>query len=527
MKNIEEKIEQKSYTKLVKSNEHKLKIVKTDVIPDYSDTELKSLNYYTKKCKQKISFLTLVNKVTTTLQQHSCKTIEDAKEKANLIYDEPIIDYCLPQLNKISIKIQESRFCRPTDKELSEYRQKLINYQVKLKRNKEILPTLKTYLISNLKSITDTTLAEYYIDEQIRNSTRQILNDEQLNNYYSNILKDNTIELNKNLEFLKILEIIKKDSIQNKTGLGLATPNDVRIASIGTKQALKWLEVEEKNREKVKELLKSTAPEILQKLEDDDNPNEIIAHFIGIKLTKIELRILKTLRALVDRAFKLEEIQSYSHKVRIIRTDFYKEYGLKVRSCGGYDDNQTKKIREVLFSGTSNLTKRMFFKNSKNKTVLITAFILKIEWEEEQNNYFDIMLDDIIFVKDKSDKYSYYYEDLQGLNRLLELMPNSKNAFDIHGYLEYSVRLNIQEFGITKIAAVNDGLAKRYQKHKKETERLIEEVLDNMVKAKTIISKWQKAVGRNETKYKLTNIRQKENNNRKITKSKKRRNKYN
>ena len=169
----------------------------------------------------------------------------------------------------------------------------------------------------------------------------------------------------------------------------------------------------------------------------------------------------------------------------------------------------------------------MFFKNSKNKTVLITAFILKIEWEEEQNNYFDIMLDDIIFVKDKSDKYSYYYEDLQGLNRLLELMPNSKNAFDIHGYLEYSLRLNIQEFGITKIAAVNDGLAKRYQKHKKETERLIEEVLDNMVKAKTIISKWQKAVGRNETKYKLTNIRQKENNNRKITKSKKRRNKYN
>ena len=130
MKNIEEKIEQKSYTKLVKSNDHKLKIVKTDVIPDYSDTELKSLNYYTKKCKQKISFLTLVNKVTTTLQQHSCKTIEDAKEKANLIYDEPIIDYCLPQLNKIGIKIQESRFCRPTDKELSEYRQKLINYQV-------------------------------------------------------------------------------------------------------------------------------------------------------------------------------------------------------------------------------------------------------------------------------------------------------------------------------------------------------------------------------------------------------------
>lgn len=315
---------------------------------------------------------------------------------------------------------------------------------------------------------------------------------------------------------LKIQILDHNDNIIYSTGLGLATPNDVKIASIGTKQTLKWLDVDDNHKQKVKELLKSTAPEILQKLEDDDNPNEIISHFIGIKLTKIELRILKTLRALVDRSFKLKEIQAYSHKVRIIRSDFYKEYGLKPRASGGYEDNQTKKIREVLFSGTSNLTKRIFFNNSQNKTVLVTAFVMKIEWEEK-NNYFEVMLDDIIFVKDGVDKYSYYYEDLQGLNRLLELMPNSNAAFDIHGYLEYSVRLNVQEFGITKIAGANDGLPKRYQKHKKETENLIEEVLDNMVKVKTIISKWQKVIGKNETKYLLTNIRQKEISNNTVT----------
>jgi len=326
---------------------------------------------------------------------------------------------------------------------------------------------------------------------------------------------------------LKIQILDHNDNIIYSTGLGLATPNDVKIASVGTKQTLKWLDVDDNHKEKVKELLKSTAPEILQKLEDDDNPNEIISHFIGIKLTKIELRILKTLRALVDRAFKLKEIQAYSHKVRIIRSDFYKEYGLKPRPSGGYEDNQTKKIREVLFSGTSNLTKRIFFNNSQNKTVLVTAFVMKIEWEEK-NNYFEVMLDDIIFVKDGVDKYSYYYEDLQGLNRLLELMPNSNAAFDIHGYLEYSVRLNVQEFGITKIAGANDGLSKRYQKHKKETENLIEEVLDNMVKVKTIISKWQKVIGKNETKYLLTNIRQKEiSNNIVTTKKEKRKKKYN
>jgi hypothetical protein len=326
---------------------------------------------------------------------------------------------------------------------------------------------------------------------------------------------------------LKIQILDKNNNIISSIGLGLATPNDVKIASIGTKQTLKWLDVDDNHKQKVKELLKSTAPEILQKLEDDDNPNEIISHFIGIKLTKIELRILKTLRALVDRAFKLKEIQAYSHKVRIIRSDFYKEYGLKPRASGGYEDNQTKKIREVLFSGTSNLTKRIFFNNSQNKTVLVTAFVMKIEWEEK-NNYFEVILDDIIFVKDGVDKYSYYYEDLQGLNRLLELMPNSNAAFDIHGYLEYSVRLNVQEFGITKIAGSNDGLLKRYQKHKKETEKLIEEVLDNMVKVKTIISKWQKVIGKNETKYFLTNIRQKEiSNNTITTKKAKGKKKYN
>lgn len=326
---------------------------------------------------------------------------------------------------------------------------------------------------------------------------------------------------------LKIQILDQNDNVIYSTGLGLATPNDLRIASIGTKQTLKWLDVEENHKEKVKELLKSTAPEILQKIEDDDNSNEIISHFIGIKLTKIELRILKTLRALVDRAFKLGEVQAYSHKVRIIRADFYKEYGLKPRPSGGYEDNQTKKIREVLFSGASNLTKRIFFNNSKNKTVLVTAFILKIEWNEEQNNYFEFMLDDIIFVKDGTDKYSYYYEDLQGLNRLIELMPNNDVAFDMHGYLEYSLKLNIQEFGITKIINTNDSLLKRYHKDKRGTSTRIEKVLDKMIQAKTLISEWKKVEGKNEIKYILTNIRQKEISNQTNTKNSNKINKNN
>lgn len=389
--------------------------------------------------------------------------------------------------------------------------------------NYEIQPQVQDESDKTLKFLQR--LEQILIDPESKIQLEYNYNNKEIDTHCNNIIPYLKKELKHTNETLELIQ----DILYNIGNLkGLATPNDVRIASIGTKQTLKWLDVDDNHKEKVKELLKSTAPEILQKLEDDDNSNEIISHFIGIKLTKTELRILKTLRAIVDRAFKLREIQAYSNKVRITRTDFYKEYGLKPRLCGGYEDNQTKKIREVLFSGTSNLTKRIFFKNSKNKTVLVTAFVLKIEWEEEQNNYFEVMLDDIIFVKDKSDKYSYYYEDLQGLNRLIELMPNSDIAFDIHGYLEYSLKLNIQEFGITKIINTSDSLLKRYQKDKKGTEYRIEKVLDNMIKAKTLISKWKKLVGKNETKYSLTNIRQKEISNEVLTtKNKKSKKKYN
>ncbi len=38
-----------------------------------------------------------------------------------------------------------------------------------------------------------------------------------------------------------------------------------------------------------------------------------------------------------------------------------------------------------------------------------------------------------------------------------------------------------------------------------------------MIKAKTLISKWKKLIGKNETKYSLTNIRQKEISNEIVT----------
>lgn len=336
------------------------------------------------------------------------------------------------------------------------------------------------------------------------------------------LLPDKTMKDLRKTEFFKSnIKDLKKHCLQLLVRIhdieisrGLATPNDLKIATIGTKQELKWRDIDTQHKDKVRGLLKSTAPEILSKLEDDENPDEIISQFIGIKLVKKELRILKTLRAMVDRAYKLGEIQDYSHKTRIYTADFYKEYGIKPRKIGGYEDNQTKEIREILFNGTSNLTKNIFFNNSKNQTVMLTSFVLKVEWDKD-NNYFEVMLDDIIFVKDKSDKYSYYYENLQGLNRLMELMPNSDSAFELHEYLEYSLKADNQPFGLTKLLNASPTLAKRYKKDKNGTIERLEKVLDGMIEARTLIKAWRKVEGKNETNYILTNLYTKEKNSKK------------
>lgn len=335
----------------------------------------------------------------------------------------------------------------------------------------------------------------------------QNLTNEQLNNHYN--FKINSLDEQK-LHWQNILDALNKIIYQAESSKGLATSNDLRAATMGAKKDIKWYNIGNEHRKKVKELLKSTAPEILEKLEDDENSNEIISQFIGIKLKKKELRILKTIRGLVDRAYKLGEIQDYGHKVRIYTDDFYKEYGFKRRKEGGYDDNQTRSLREILFGSDSNLTKRIFFNDSENQRVLVTSFVLKIEWTEK-NNYFDVILDDIIFVKDKADQYSYYYEDLKGFNRLLELMPNSDAAFNLHGYFEYSIKSKEQEFGLTKLLNHSGIIASYNNKQPTRTIKCIEKVLDNMVKANTLISGWQKTQGKNEIKYILTNIRYEDN----------------
>lgn len=412
MKNTTEKsTDKKSYSKIVKSNDHKLKIVKTDKIPDYSDTELKSLNYYIKECKQKISFLTLVNKVATSLRQYSCKTIADAKEKANLIYDEPIIDHCLPQLNKINVKIDNSIIKNPTKEELSEYRQRLVNYQHKLQKNKKntikIPSTITAYITSNIDTIHDEILTEYYLDEQIRNNTRQLLNDEQLNNYYSDVLKENNTELNKYLEFLKVLETIKKDIneiLKDKTKL-LPTPRMLPIVSQGKEKnislgnyytmAKRKLDIED-----LTLALRKFAPNIYnekltkctqQELEDFilDNSQEIITYIDGAKLTILEDRAFCALRYLAVEAVDKGLVTTPDSEVTVIPADIYKLTGIPYTKKNGYHTEQRLAIKDAITNNEGNLRKAIHIEVPQNHkdgyAISSTNFITRVNWNDEKN----------------------------------------------------------------------------------------------------------------------------------------------
>jgi hypothetical protein len=430
--------------------------------------------------------------------------------------DKPVSVAILKTIDKDELEQYVKNIPSPTDEQLKQTRYNaalsLIDYDSIVDHpQSDRSAEVKKLIQEKAESIPDEEAVNLYykgeINQFIRESRRKYLQNltpkEVRAHYQRNIDK-----LQAKLE--GISELIN-NPIQSDRGL--ATPNDLRVATMGTKQDLKWRDIDKQHQDKVKDLLKSTAPEILAKIDDDENPNEIISQFIGIKLIKKELRILKTLRAIVDRFYKLGMIQDHSHKTKIYTADFYKEYGLKPRKEGGYDDNQTQPIRKILF-GSGNLTKRMFFNNSKHQKVMVTAFILRLEWETD-NNYFEVTLDDIIFVKDKSDKYSYYYENLQGLNRLMELMPNSDSAFELHEYLEYSLKADNQPFGLTKLLNASPTLAKRYKKDKNGTIERLEKVLDGMIEARTLIKAWRKVEGKNETNYILTNLYTKEKNSKK------------
>lgn len=503
MQNIE--TTQKTYHRIVKQD-LKLKIVKTDTIPSYSKTEVKSLNDYIKKCKQKISFLILVNKVTTTLQQHSCKTIEDAKEKANLIYEEPIINYCLPQLDKINVKIEDLILLQPTKEEICEYRQKLIKYREQLKKYKINRASFTAYLPSNIDSIPDYMLAEYYIDEQIRSANRQMLNDEQIHNYYSDFIKDNTTEINRNSEFLKILETIKKD-IHETLSKQLPTPNILSRVVEGKTKDMSLLDLYNTKQNDIEDLiiiLQSIAPHIYnnkladhsrEKLENYilENSQEIITYIDGAKLTILEDRAFCAIRWLAVKAFDERLVESPDKKVTVKPSDIYKLSGVPYTKEKGYHPEQKLVIKNTLTNVKGNLRKPIHIeyeqKHRDGKAILSTNFIKYLHWNDEKNQVL-FEIDSMFFVNiPGQDSKDYWHDDVIGrVGYISTLEQGFKNErqYKLHKYLASCLRKKIL-FNVTTLLE-QSGLINDYKLGNKKSALIkLQSYLDGFYNYGTLI----------------------------------------
>ena len=524
MKNIE--TNKKTYHRIVKQNS-RLKLVESDIKPDYSDTEVKSLKDHIKKCKEQIAFLTLVNKVATSLQQHSCRTIQDAK-KANLIYDESIIDYCLSQLGVILRHEPDIKLNKPTDEELSEYREKLIKYRKELQKHKIDKEILVVHLPSYINSIPNDILADDYINEHIRNIDRQSLKDIHLNNYYSAFIKSNNTEINSNSEFLKILETIKKD-IHETLNKQLPTPNILSRVVEGKTKDMSLLDLYNTKQNDVEDLiiiLQSIAPHIYnnkladysrEKLENYilENSQEIITYIDGAKLTILEDRAFCAIRCLAVKAFDERLVESPDKKVTVKPSDIYKLSGVPYTKKKGYHPEQKLVIKNTLTDVKGNLRKPIHIeyeqKHRDGKAILSTNFIKYLHWNDEKNQVL-FEIDSMFFVNiPGQDSKDYWHDDVIGrVGYISTLEQGFKNErqYKLHKYLASCLRKKIS-FNVTTLLE-QSGLINDYKLGNKKSALIkLQSYLDGFYNYGTLIkNKPIKIPSKSDTegKYELERI---------------------
>lgn len=548
MKDIE--TNEKIYHRVVEQNSH-LKVVKTNIKPDYSENEIKSLNVHLKKCKQKISFLTLANKAATSLQEYSCKTAEEAKE-AGLIYDEIIIDYCLPRLKKISnIKLETANFIdiEPQYKEVvwdyiqrrkykekvteyqktlkkeevSEYRKKLMEYQKSLKKYKIDTPSFVAWLAESINSIPDHILAEFYIDEQIISINRQTLNEEEIYNYYSNFIKNNTVELDIYSDLLKTLKKIQEEVseiLKDKTKL-LPSPHILNTISQGEEKnislgnyytmAKRKLDIED-----LTLALRKFSPNIYnekltkytqQELEDFilENSQEIITYIDGAKLTILEDRAFCALRYLAVEAVDKKLVTTPDSEITVTPADIYKLAGIPYTEESGYDTKQRLAIKDAITNDECNLRKAIHIEVPQNHkdgyAISSTNFITRVNWNDEKNQVI-YRIESLFFVNFEK-KQDYWCDDVIGRIRLMKSLDQgfkNEKLYRLHKYLASCLGKKAT-FNVIKLLE-RSGLIKEFNnRKKKEALSKLQEYLDLMYEQKTLLKNKPIKINSKSDKY--------------------------
>jgi len=260
---------------------------------------------------------------------------------------------------------------------------------------------------------------------------------------------------------------------------------------------------------------------------DANNLSYEIDRWLGKKLTKPERRLLRVLRRIAYKLISQGKITGGGlslYEVEMPLSEIYEEWGLKKRTVGGgHDDNQTSPIRNMLFNKNNGLNAKILF---KHKLIMCTSYILQVQEiyrtverkvngvikKEKQFTDIRIAFPSFLFVSN-NDTGKYYYQFLEGFKRFMAIkgIAKSEPAFNIAEYLEWFLHSPLEKKILNLQTMVEEAdLSKLYLERPSRAIDRIENILNKMVEAKYLISKWHfnpKGGKHEQGQYVLHNIR--------------------
>lgn len=270
----------------------------------------------------------------------------------------------------------------------------------------------------------------------------------------------------------------------------------------------------------------------IQNAIDKNGLGYAINRWLGNKLNKYERRLLRVIRKIaykeVLKDFATTGKKRSAYELEITTSEIYKQWGLKARSkTGGYQDKQTKGIRDLL-SGGGNLRKEMLFKQGN---IISTSYILQLKKithtftkkdnsKEERLYGVNIVLPDFLFVCDAdlengNNSEGYIYQDSVRFSRFMSIkgMEQNESAFPLAEYLEeiLSCKQEIRMLDLKTMLREAE-LEDLYETRPARAIERINKLLDKMVEVKFLISDWRfdKKGGKyDQGQYELYNIRAK------------------
>lgn len=251
-----------------------------------------------------------------------------------------------------------------------------------------------------------------------------------------------------------------------------------------------------------------------------------IDRWLGKKLTKPERRLLRVLRRIAYKLISQGKITGGGlslYEVEIPLSEIYEEWGLKKRSGGGFNEDTPKLIKSILFNKYSGLHAKILF---KHKLIMCTSYILQVQEiyrtverkvngvikKEKQFTDIRIAFPSFLFVSN-NDTGKYYYQSLEGFKRFMAIdgVTQSEPAFNIAEYLEWFLHSPSEKKILNLQTMVEEaGLSKLYLERPSRVIDRIENILNKMVEAQYLISKWHfdpKAGKHEQGQYVLHNIR--------------------